>query len=89
MPKSQFFRNSVSLENKVEGNMNFIRCKLYNKHVLVIVFLISLNLSLAQEIQFGSNNGNYVEVNDAKLYYETYGDGTPLIFITWRSWEYF
>lgn len=61
--------------------MNFIRCKLYNNHVLVIVFLISLNSSLAQEIRFGSNNGNYVEVNDAKLYYETYGDGTPLILL--------
>jgi len=71
----------LSLENNVEAHMIFIRFKRYFLSVVVITLLISVNISIAQAIEFGSNNGDYLEVNTTKLYYETYGDGVPLVLL--------
>lgn len=32
-------------------------------------------------IQYGSNNGKYISINNTKVYYEEYGKGTPLLLI--------
>lgn len=37
--------------------------------------------SLPNDIDYGSNNGKTIEVNGTKLYYEEYGQGTPLILL--------
>jgi pimeloyl-ACP methyl ester carboxylesterase len=35
----------------------------------------------AQQIKYGSNNGKYVTLDKAKIYYEEYGKGMPLLLI--------
>lgn len=47
---------------------------------LLVTPLLLPNQGYAQII-YGSNNGQYVEVNGSKLYYEEYGEGTPLILL--------
>ena len=32
-------------------------------------------------IQYGSNNGKYIPINNTELYYEEYGKGTPLLML--------
>lgn len=34
-----------------------------------------------QEIKYGSNNGKYISIFNTKIYYEEYGEGTPLILL--------
>ncbi|RZS71674.1 alpha/beta fold hydrolase [Pseudobacter ginsenosidimutans] len=56
------------------------------KHFLITVLLAAAILQsstgLAQtKIPYGSNNGSYKTINGAKLYYEEYGKGTPLLLI--------
>ena len=47
---------------------------------LIILFLLG-NPSIAQEINYGSNNGAYVEVSGTHIYYEEYGVGVPLLLL--------
>jgi len=35
----------------------------------------------ANIIKYGSNNGKYITINDTKIYYEEYGEGTPLLLL--------
>src|SRR5882762_3859381 len=54
------------------------------KHsILVIVnLLIALHPLFAQkQNHYGSNNGKYVMIFNKKIYYEEYGQGTPLILL--------
>ncbi len=56
-------------------------------HKLVIVFLLAVSLfskSYAQEkLVYGSNTqvGHYAQLDELKLYYESYGEGEPLLLI--------
>jgi pimeloyl-ACP methyl ester carboxylesterase len=34
-----------------------------------------------EPIKYGSNNGKYLTIHDTKIYYEEYGDGTPLLLL--------
>lgn len=61
-----------------------------------LFFLLYLSINLlsahAQEsIHYGSNNGKYVSVKNTGIYYEEYGEGTPLLLFhgTQASIEYF
>lgn len=54
--------------------------KFLNIFILIIFQIFLQNQSYCQ-INYGSNNGHYVLVNDSKLYYEVYGEGTPLILL--------
>lgn len=51
--------------------------------VLLIIFslLNVINAFAQSKITYGSNNGNYLTINNTKLYYEEYGNGTPLILL--------
>ncbi len=42
--------------------------------------MLMMQLSFAQ-VPYGSNNGQYVTIKGAKVYYEEYGKGTPLILL--------
>lgn len=33
-------------------------------------------------VEYGSNNGSYVTINGKKIYYEAYGQGTPLLLLS-------
>ena len=61
--------------------INYIQKKYYYPNLLAFVLLTFVNFSFAQEIDLGPNNGKYIEVYDAKLYYETYGEGQPLLLL--------
>lgn len=41
--------------------------------ILSIIFLFCLKIN--------AQNGKYVETNGVKIYYETHGEGDPLLFI--------
>ena len=49
----------------------------------VIFFVVSCTNSAQKQVDYGLNDkaGKYVEVNDIKVYYETYGEGEPLLLL--------
>lgn len=49
--------------------------------ILVIALLNSTAGVSQMKIPYGSNNGSYKTINGAKLYYEEYGKGVPLLLI--------
>lgn len=56
------------------------------KNIIVFLFisiLVSCNVPSKDQIEYGSNPaaGKYIDVNDIKIYYETYGDGEPLLLL--------
>jgi pimeloyl-ACP methyl ester carboxylesterase len=48
--------------------------------VLSLLTLISLK-SYNQEIKYGSNHGQYLDVYDTQIYFEEYGEGIPLLLL--------
>jgi len=54
--------------------------RFFNLISFTFLFLLG-NLSVAQEINYGSNNGAYVEVSGTHIYYEEYGEGVPLLLL--------
>jgi len=65
----------------MKTKQNHLKECLDYSNFFTIVVILCLNLTFAQESDYGSNHGEYIEVNNAKLYYETYGEGTPLILL--------
>lgn len=55
--------------------------KLQNILVLILVLHIAGQYKAQSSIEYGSNDGNYIQVLDSELYYETYGQGSPLILL--------
>ena len=56
------------------------------KHIIAVLFaiiLVSCNSQKENKIDYGSNQavGKYADVNDIKIYYETYGEGEPLLLL--------
>jgi pimeloyl-ACP methyl ester carboxylesterase len=51
--------------------------------ILFILILISCNTPTKKPIDYGSNQlvGKSVDINDIKIYYETYGEGEPLLLL--------
>lgn len=58
--------------------MNFTIRTLYWK---IIIFLSIANSIEAQEIKYGSNNGNYVQILGREVYYEEYGEGDTVLML--------
>lgn len=50
---------------------------------LLVLILVSCNSQTKNQVDYGSNPeaGNYVDVNDIKVYYEVYGEGEPLLLL--------
>ena len=55
--------------------------------LLLILILVSCNTTTKNQVNYGSNPlaGNYVDVNDIKVYYEIYGEGEPLLLLHGNS----
>lgn len=56
------------------------------KHSIAILFilvLISCNQQKDEKVEYGSNfeAGSYADVNDIRIYYESYGEGEPLLLL--------
>jgi len=49
--------------------------------ILVSLFWTSCNTG-ANKIEFGSNNGAVININGKNIYYEEYGQGTPLLLLS-------
>lgn len=50
--------------------------------ILLFTFLFFVNPTKGQDtIEYGSHNGQYINVFDSNLYYEVYGDGIPLLLL--------
>lgn len=47
----------------------------------ILTCLSFFTLIANAQIKYGSNDGNYLNIQDSKVYYEEYGDGTPLLLI--------
>ena len=47
----------------------------------VLLFLFLQPVMSQDEISYGSNNGEYVSVFNTQIYYEEYGEGTPLLLL--------
>lgn len=47
----------------------------------LIIALLLLSQTLFAQVPYGSNNGKYVTIKGAKVYYEEYGKGTPLLLL--------
>jgi len=50
--------------------------------LLSIVILCANCSTKTNEVPYGSNNGQYVTINNTKIYFEAYGQGTPLILLS-------
>ncbi len=50
------------------------------RHILLLSFLF-ICASVFAQIPYGSNHGKYVTIKNAKVYYEEYGQGTPLLLL--------
>src|SRR6266705_2227271 len=53
------------------------------KNYFSVVCILFSVMSLAQNIPYGNNpeTGKYLNVGDAKIYYEVYGHGKPLVLL--------
>lgn len=47
----------------------------------LLIFLVSCN-NAPEEIAYGSDDGKYLEIYNTKIYYEEYGQGTPLLLLS-------
>ena len=52
-------------------------------YLTISIILTSCNKTqdLGEPIKYGSNNGKYLTIHDTKIYYEEYGNGTPLLLL--------
>ena len=51
---------------------------------LILIFILFLVIGCNTEekkVEYGDNNGKYLTLLDTKIYYEEYGQGTPLILL--------
>jgi len=48
---------------------------------LLFLWILFLAQSLFAQIPYGSNNGKYLTIKGSKVYYEEYGNGTPLLLL--------
>src|SRR5688572_19155545 len=50
--------------------------------LIIVSFLWTSCNTATDKIEYGSNNGKQVSIFDKKIYYEEYGQGTPLILLS-------
>jgi pimeloyl-ACP methyl ester carboxylesterase len=62
-------------------NHNNMKKTLLRAFVVAHFILLGAECLAQTAIPYGSNNGKYQRVNGVKLYYEEYGQGTPLLLI--------
>lgn len=57
--------------------------KLFIYYVAIGIILVACTQAKesVESIKYGSNNGKYLTIHDTKIYYEEYGNGTPLLLL--------
>jgi pimeloyl-ACP methyl ester carboxylesterase len=64
---------------------NIMKFRIFKRSFLVncfwILTLLFFGNSSYAQINYGSNNGNYITIKNVKIYYEEYGQGIPLILL--------
>ena len=67
---------------KQDSLQKFKKMKRMNFILQISILSFFINPANAQEeIQFGSNNGQYISIQNTGIYYEKYGEGTPLLLL--------
>ena len=53
------------------------------KYLIILFFILIISNGTAQDVPYGNNDktGKYVQSEDAKIYYEVYGKGEPLLLL--------
>lgn len=49
--------------------------------IVITVLLVACGKQEEKPVKYGSNNGKYVTIYNRKIYYEEYGQGTPLLVL--------
>jgi pimeloyl-ACP methyl ester carboxylesterase len=49
--------------------------------IILLILALSISIPCYCQIDYGSNNGKYLTIRDTKIYYEEYGEGTPLLLL--------
>jgi pimeloyl-ACP methyl ester carboxylesterase len=49
--------------------------------ILISMLWMSCNTE-TKKVDYGSNNGSYLKINNRKMYFEEYGQGTPLLLLS-------
>ena len=55
--------------------------KIRNHYFILACLLVGFGQTSFAQIPYGSNNGKYLKVKNASLYYEEYGQGQPLLLL--------
>ena len=50
-------------------------------NIILLILALSISIPTYCQINYGSNNGTYLTIRGTKIYYEEYGNGTPLILL--------
>jgi pimeloyl-ACP methyl ester carboxylesterase len=58
-----------------------MQSKIFSIASLLLLLSLSNHLFAQQPIEYGSNKGKYLTINNTKVYYEEYGKGTPLLLL--------
>ena len=49
--------------------------------IVILFLLINFQLLGQSKVEYGSNDGQYLEVGNTKIYYEQYGEGSPILLL--------
>jgi pimeloyl-ACP methyl ester carboxylesterase len=49
--------------------------------IFLVILALGFSILCYGQIDYGSNNGNYLTIRGTKIYYEEYGEGTPLLLL--------
>ena len=58
-----------------------MKIKKFKMPVYLMLFFCSFQANAQKTIEYGSNNGKYLSIYGAKIYYEEYGSGIPLLLL--------
>ncbi|HRG39742.1 MAG TPA: alpha/beta hydrolase [Bacteroidia bacterium] len=53
----------------------------YFYYPVLLFFFLICSPAVTAQVKYGSNNGSYLTIRNTKIYYETYGTGTPFILL--------
>ena len=48
---------------------------------VILFLLINFQVFGQSKVEYGSNNGQYLEIDNTKIYYEQYGEGSPILLL--------
>lgn len=81
------YKNQVSEQNcnyqYTNTLIKLVQMKAKALFSVFVIAVISCNNAVQDKVEYGSNEsaGQYIDVNDIKVYYEVYGEGEPVLLL--------